>query len=68
MDVLHADLTKTSASADDVDACHSLDGDRWKSWLKRSENPAVDAAKATKEVSMKLNLWRTICLVSSSVR
>ncbi|MBV8357797.1 MAG: hypothetical protein JO189_07655 [Deltaproteobacteria bacterium] len=63
MDVLHADRTKTSAPADDVDACHSLDRDGWKSWLKRSQNLAVNAAKATKEVGMKLNLWRTICLV-----
>jgi hypothetical protein len=63
VDVLRTDLTKTSASADDVDACHSLDRDGWKSWRKRFQNPAVNAAKAAKEAGMKLNLWRTICLV-----
>jgi hypothetical protein len=56
-------LTKTSQSADDVDACHRLDRDGRRSWLKRFQNPAVDAAKAAKEVGMKLNLWRRICLV-----
>ena len=45
-----ADLTKTSAPADDVDACHPLDRDGWKYWLKRLQNPAVNAAKAAKKV------------------
>jgi hypothetical protein len=30
---------------------------------EESHNPAVNAAKATKEVGMRLNLWRTICVV-----
>lgn len=62
-DVLHADLTKTSASADGVDTCHPLGRDGWKSWLKRFQNPAVNPANAAKEVGMKLTLWRAICLV-----
>ena len=61
--MLLADLTKTSQSADDVDACDLLDRDGRRSWPKRFQNPVVDAAKAAKEVGMKLNLWRRICLV-----
>ena len=61
--MLHADLTTASASAEDVDACHSLDRDRWNSWPKRFKNPPVNPVERAKEVGMKLNVWRRICLV-----